>query len=59
MSKKLADVINNIEKQMESYIQHKADINSFGKVVAIGDGVAQNKVVFFFEKFDLHRPCSF
>ena len=41
MSKKLADVINNIEKQMESYIQHKADINSFGKVVAIGDGVAR------------------
>ena len=26
---------------MENYIQHKADINSFGKVIAIGDGVAR------------------
>ena len=26
---------------MESYIQHRADINSFGKVIAIGDGVAR------------------
>ena len=46
MSRKLPDVINNIEKQMESYIQHKADINSFGKVVAIGDGVAKSDLLF-------------
>ena len=26
---------------MENYIQHRADINSFGKVIAIGDGVAR------------------
>ena len=26
---------------MDNYIQHKADINSFGKVIAIGDGVAR------------------
>ena len=26
---------------MENYIQQKADINSFGKVIAIGDGVAR------------------
>ena len=26
---------------MDNYIQQKADINSFGKVIAIGDGVAR------------------
>ena len=26
---------------MENYIQHRADINSFGKVIAIGDRVAR------------------
>ena len=41
MSRKFGDIINNLEKQMESYIQHRADINSFGKVIAIGDGVAR------------------
>ena len=28
-------------KQIGNYIQQKADINSFGKVIAIGDGVAR------------------
>ena len=26
---------------MDNYIQQRADINSFGKVIAIGDGVAR------------------
>ena len=30
-----------MEKQMDNYIQQRADINSFGKVIAIGDGVAR------------------
>lgn len=35
---------------MENYIQHRADINSFGKVIAIGDGVARvfGSIVFCF-----------
>ena len=41
MSRKFGDIINNLEKQMDNYIQQKADINSFGKVIAIGDGVAR------------------
>ena len=41
MSRKFGDIINNLEKQMENYIQQRADINSFGKVIAIGDGVAR------------------
>ena len=57
MSRKFGDIINNLEKQMENYIQQKADINSFGKVIAIGDGVARvfglsdvqaGETVFFF-----------
>ena len=41
MSRKFGDIINNLEKQMDNYIQQKADINSFGKVRATGDGVAR------------------
>ena len=41
MSRKFGDIINNLEKQIDNYIQHRADINSFGKVRVIGDGVAR------------------
>ena len=38
---KIRDIINNIEKQLESHIETKVNINSFGKVVSIGDGIAR------------------
>lgn len=41
MSLKIGDIINNIEKQLESSFEKKTDINSFGKVVSIGDGIAR------------------
>ena len=41
MAIKIGDIINNIEKQMESQLDIKVDINSFGKVVSIGDGIAR------------------
>lgn len=41
MAIKIGDIINNIEKQIESQLDLKADINSFGKVVSIGDGIAR------------------
>ena len=44
-----------------NYIQHKADINSFGRVIAIGDGVARvfGLTVFcFLEQLDLFRKTA-
>lgn len=41
MTLKIGDIINNIEKQLEVSFEKKADINSFGKVVSIGDGIAR------------------
>lgn len=41
MTIKIGDIVNNIEKQLEGYLDNKVDINSFGKVVSIGDGIAR------------------
>ena len=41
MALKIGDIINNIEKQFEGSFSRRADINSFGKVVSIGDGIAR------------------
>ena len=41
MALKIGDIINNIEKQLEGSFFKRADINSFWKVVSIGDGIAR------------------
>ena len=38
---KIGDIINNVEKQLESFAETKININSFGKVVSIADGIAR------------------
>ena len=49
---------------MENYIQQRADINSFGKVIAIGDGVARvfGLIIFcfFYDNFTfLRKLCHY
>ena len=61
MSRKFGDIINNLEKQMENYIQQRADINSFGKVIAIGDGAARvfGLIIFcFLEQLHFFRKAA-
>lgn len=38
---KIGDIINNVEKQLETFVEGKVEITSFGKVVSIGDGIAR------------------
>ena len=38
---KIGDIANNIEKQLQASFEKRACINSFGKVVSIGDGIAR------------------
>jgi len=38
---KIGDIINNVEKQLETFVEGRVEITSFGKVVSIGDGIAR------------------